>query len=65
MSYFKVPLGLCEVCLFPAGRITVYKVNRFSMAIPLLPDGWDINKKVWVKDYEARRRKRGTVMSGR
>ena len=60
MSYFKVPLGL-----YQEGQNIFLKIDRFSLCIPLLPYGWGINKKVWIKDYEARRRKRGTVMSGR
>lgn len=65
MSYFKVPLGGNEEGLYQAGPKSVLKINRFSLTIPLLPNGWDINKEYWIKDYEARRRKRGTVMSGR
>lgn len=59
MCYFKVPLGV-----FRANQHTVGKVKPFSLTVSQLFYWRDCDKKYWVRDYEARRRKRGTSVSG-
>jgi len=60
MSYFMVPLGL-----YQATRKENLAIKIFLRYSPATSVGGNVDTKIWITNYETRRRKRGTIVSGR